>query len=148
MSDKATRAMNLEGRKPMRSGWTIVAACIVGLAFSISPVFFSTLGLFIKPVAAEFGWGRTQLAPRISPNKTVEGLLTGIAGGTIAFWLFGLGYQHEWFHGTDRLVIGLAVALTAPLGEQQGPKKEREHACGSVALSHSPSLMPPSPLAK
>jgi phosphatidate cytidylyltransferase len=78
------------------------------------------IGTFIGDTAAYFGgraWGRTRLAPRISPNKTVEGLLAGIAGGTFAFWLFGLGYHHDWFNGTDRLVIGLAVALAAPVGD-------------------------------
>ena len=78
------------------------------------------IGTFISDTAAYFGgraWGRTQLAPRISPNKTVEGLLAGIAGGTFAFWLFGLAYHHEWFNGTDRLIIGFAVACAAPLGD-------------------------------
>jgi len=78
------------------------------------------IGTFIADTAAYFGgraWGRTQIAPRISPNKTLEGLLAGIAGGTFAFWLFGLGYHHEWFNGTDRLLIGLAVACAAPLGD-------------------------------
>ena len=78
------------------------------------------IGTFISDTAAYFGgraWGRTQLAPRISPNKTLEGLLAGIAGGTFAFWLFGLAYHHEWFNGTDRLLIGLAVACAAPLGD-------------------------------
>jgi phosphatidate cytidylyltransferase len=78
------------------------------------------IGTFISDTAAYFGgraWGRTQIAPRISPNKTLEGLIAGIAGGTFAFWLFGLGYHHDWFNGTDRLVIGLAVACAAPLGD-------------------------------
>ena len=78
------------------------------------------IGTFISDTAAYFGgraWGRRQLAPRISPNKTLEGLLSGIAGGTFAFWLFGLAYHHEWFNGTDRLIIGLAVACAAPLGD-------------------------------
>ena len=78
------------------------------------------IGTFIADTVAYFGgraWGRRQLAPRISPNKTVEGLLSGIVGGTFAFWLFGLAYQHEWFHGGDRLIIGLAVAVVAPLGD-------------------------------
>ncbi len=83
-------------------------------------VLSTMIGTFVSDTAAYFGgraWGRRALAPRISPNKTVEGLISGIAGGTFAFWLFGLGYQHEWFHGTDRLVIGLAVACVAPLGD-------------------------------
>jgi phosphatidate cytidylyltransferase len=78
------------------------------------------IGTFISDTAAYFGgraWGRRPIAPRISPNKTLEGLLAGIAGGTFAFWLFGLGYHHDWFSGTDRLVIGLSVALAAPLGD-------------------------------
>jgi phosphatidate cytidylyltransferase len=78
------------------------------------------IGTFIGDTSAYFGgraWGRTPLAPNISPNKTVAGLFSGIAGGTLAFWLFGLAYQHEWFHGGDRLLIGLSVALAAPVGD-------------------------------
>ena len=78
------------------------------------------IGTFISDTAAYFGgraWGRRPIAPQISPNKTLEGLLAGIAGGTFAFWLFGLGYHHEWFDGTDRVLIGLTVALAAPLGD-------------------------------
>ena len=78
------------------------------------------IGTFVADTAAYFGgraWGRRRIAPQISPNKTLEGLLSGIVGGTFAFWLFGLGYHHDWFNGTDRLVIGLSVALAAPLGD-------------------------------
>ena len=83
-------------------------------------VLDTLVGTFVGDTAAYFGgraWGRTQIAPRISPNKTLAGLVSGIVGGTLAFWLFGFAYQHEWFGGNDRLVIGLAVALTAPLGD-------------------------------
>ena len=83
-------------------------------------VLMALIGTFIGDTTAYFGgraWGRTRLAPRISPNKTLEGLLAGIAGATFAFWLFGLGYHHEWFSGNDRLLIGLAVALAAPIGD-------------------------------
>jgi phosphatidate cytidylyltransferase len=78
------------------------------------------IGTFIGDTAAYFGgraWGRTRIAPRISPNKTLAGLVSGIVGGTFAFWLFGLAYQHEWFAGDDRVLIGLAVALAAPAGD-------------------------------
>ena len=44
--------------------------------------------------------GRAPLAPRISPNKTVEGLIAGIVGGTFAFWFAGL-YQ-DWLSGPRR----------------------------------------------
>ena len=78
------------------------------------------IGTFIGDTAAYFGgraWGRRPLAPRISPNKTLEGLVSGVVGGTLAFWLFAVAYQHEWFKGPDALVIGLAVAVAGPIGD-------------------------------
>jgi phosphatidate cytidylyltransferase len=78
------------------------------------------IGTFIGDTGAYFGgraWGRRPLAPRISPNKTVEGLLTGIVVGTLAFWLFAVAYQHEWFRGPDALLIGFCVALVGPVGD-------------------------------
>ena len=80
----------------------------------------SLIAVFLGDTCAYFAgreFGRTPIAPRISPNKTLEGLLAGILGGTFAFWLFGLAYQHEWFAGNDRLVIGFAVACVAPIGD-------------------------------
>jgi phosphatidate cytidylyltransferase len=76
------------------------------------------VGTFAGDTAAYFGgriWGRRQLAPRISPSKTVEGLVAGIAAGTLAFWVAGL-YQ-DWLSGAHALVIGLLVALAAPVGD-------------------------------
>jgi phosphatidate cytidylyltransferase len=78
------------------------------------------IGTFIGDTGAYFGgraWGRRPLAPRISPNKTVEGLLTGVVVGTLAFWLFAVAYQHEWFRGPDALLIGFCVALVGPVGD-------------------------------
>jgi phosphatidate cytidylyltransferase len=76
------------------------------------------VGTFLGDTAAYFGgrlYGRRRLAPRISPNKTVEGLLVGIAGGTLAVWFAGL-YQ-DWLTGPDALLIGFVVAFAAPLGD-------------------------------
>jgi phosphatidate cytidylyltransferase len=78
------------------------------------------IGTFIADTCAYFGgraWGRRRLAPQISPNKTLEGLITGIVGGTLAFWLFAVAYQHEWFKGPDALLIGFCVALAGPVGD-------------------------------
>jgi phosphatidate cytidylyltransferase len=75
------------------------------------------IGTFLNDTCAYFA-GRTRpIAPRISPNKTLEGLLGGIIGGTLFFWLFAISYQHDWFKGPDALVIGFCVALVAPLGD-------------------------------
>jgi phosphatidate cytidylyltransferase len=73
---------------------------------------------FFGDTAAYFGgrlYGRTPLAPLISPNKTLEGLVAGFLGGTAAFWVAGL-YQ-DWMTGPDALLIGALVALIAPIGD-------------------------------
>ncbi len=76
------------------------------------------VGTFLTDTFAYFGGralGRHKLAPRISPNKTVEGMVIGILGGTFAFWFAGL-YQ-DWLTGINALVIGFCVATVAPLGD-------------------------------
>jgi phosphatidate cytidylyltransferase len=60
-------------------------------------------------------FGQRQLSPRVSPNKTIEGLLIGILGGVLGFWLAGL-YQ-DWLSGPEALLFGLCIALLAPLGD-------------------------------
>jgi len=73
---------------------------------------------FFGDTAAYFGgrlYGRTPLAPLISPNKTLEGLVAGFLGGTAAFWVAGL-YQ-DWLTGPHALLIGALVALIAPIGD-------------------------------
>jgi phosphatidate cytidylyltransferase len=77
------------------------------------------LGTFIGDTCAYFAgrsWGRRPLAPLISPNKTVEGLLGGFVGGTFAFWLFMFAW-HDWIAGADALIIGACVAVAAPIGD-------------------------------
>lgn len=59
--------------------------------------------------------GSRKLAPSISPNKTVEGLVGGVLIGTLAVWCAGL-YQ-DWLSGPEALILGLAVAVAAPVGD-------------------------------
>jgi len=78
------------------------------------------VGTFVGDTAAYVGgraWGRRRIAPRLSPNKTLEGLVAGVVGGTLAFWLVAFAYQHDWLAGVDALVIGFCVALAAPIGD-------------------------------
>ena len=76
------------------------------------------VGTFVGDTGAYLGgrsFGTRRLAPRISPNKTVEGLLIGFAIAVLATWCAGL-YQ-DWLSGWDALVLGVAVGLAAPLGD-------------------------------
>lgn len=77
------------------------------------------LGTFLGDTAAHIGGtlvGRRPLAPRISPNKTVEGLVLGIVFGTAAVVAFALAF-HPWLPAATALALGLAVAAAAPLGD-------------------------------
>ena len=60
-------------------------------------------------------FGSHRIAPSLSPNKTLEGLVGGFLIGTMAFWFAGL-YQ-DWLSGVDALIIGAAVAAIAPVGD-------------------------------
>jgi phosphatidate cytidylyltransferase len=60
--------------------------------------------------------GRKRLAPSISPNKTLEGLI----GGMVASIFFALVVVHQitpWNDLTDALALGVVVAIMAPLGD-------------------------------
>ena len=61
-------------------------------------------------------WGRRKLAPRISPNKSWEGLVAGLIGGTLVFWGFEAAYQ-EFLPAWQALLIGFCVCLAAPVGD-------------------------------
>jgi phosphatidate cytidylyltransferase len=76
------------------------------------------VGTFVGDTGAYFGgrmFGRRPLAPEISPNKTVEGLLIGMVFAIAGVWFAGL-YQ-DWLSGTDALILGVGVALAAPVGD-------------------------------
>jgi phosphatidate cytidylyltransferase len=76
------------------------------------------LGTFIGDTGAYLGGrmlGTRKLAPRISPNKTWEGLVSGVLFGTFAVWWYGL--SSEWMGGRNGAILGVAVALAAPIGD-------------------------------
>jgi phosphatidate cytidylyltransferase len=76
------------------------------------------VGTFLGDSGAYFGgrwFGTRPLAPRISPNKTVEGLLIGFLTAVIFTWAAGL-YQ-DWLTHGQALILGVAVGATAPLGD-------------------------------
>ena len=122
---------------PRREGVTVTAGMTVttfgvawvGLAIAHAVLLRETphgdgiiidilVGTFAGDTAAYLGgrsFGTRRLAPRISPNKTVEGLAIGFVIAVVATWCAGL-YQ-DWLSGWDALILGVAVGLAAPLGD-------------------------------
>ena len=60
-------------------------------------------------------WGKHPIAPRTSPNKTVEGFLGGVVGGTLAVWVAGL--YMDWINYWQSLMLGLILCGFAYAGD-------------------------------
>ncbi|WP_394700072.1 MFS transporter [uncultured Parasphingorhabdus sp.] len=61
-------------------GWKILLAGVIGMILGISALPFYTLGVFVQPVANDFGWSRTMV---------VSGLTFQMAGTVLVAWLAG-----------------------------------------------------------
>lgn len=77
------------------------------------------VGTFLGDTAAYLGgrlFGRHPLAPAISPKKTIEGLGCGALATIVAVVVAGL-YQEPWLSHGAALLLGLAIAVLAPIGD-------------------------------
>jgi phosphatidate cytidylyltransferase len=108
-------------------GWVSLLGAYAGLL--LSPSSFPDrhgiaflLGAIIATVANDVGalviggWlGSRPLAPKISPNKTWEGLFGG-AVFSILFSTVVVGSIHPW-SASNAALLGVVVAVVAPLGD-------------------------------
>ncbi len=65
-------------------------------------------------------WGRRKLAPNISPKKTIEGAIFGLACALLASFLFGLGsgYAGSFHLGMfEWLFLGLVLGAVGQFGD-------------------------------
>ncbi|MBX2972478.1 MAG: phosphatidate cytidylyltransferase [Flavobacteriales bacterium] len=108
-------------------GGTLTATMLVAVPFGLLPHFFTfgpwaLIGFMILLWTNDTGAylvgraiGRTKLLPAVSPKKTVEGLVGGIALTLGMAWLYGRYNPelrvHEW------LAVGGIIALTSTLGD-------------------------------
>jgi phosphatidate cytidylyltransferase len=94
------------------------AVLLRGLPHGLGIVIDVLVGTFLGDTGAYLGgrmFGQRPLAPQISPNKTVEGLAIGMVCAILGVWFAGR-YQ-EWLPGSHALVLGLGVAIVAPIGD-------------------------------
>lgn len=109
---------------------TLLGVCWVGLGFAHAVLLRALphgegvlidvlVGTFIGDTGAYLGgrlFGRRPLAPTLSPNKTIEGLIAGLLSTVVAVWLASR-YQQDWMPGSHAIVLGVGVALAAPAGD-------------------------------
>lgn len=81
------------------------------LGVVICVVAYDVVGYF---VGSQFG--KSRLAPEISPNKTWEGLIFGMVGSIVAAVLI-VAQIAPWGDFWHALALGLVVAVMAPLGD-------------------------------
>jgi phosphatidate cytidylyltransferase len=64
-------------------------------------------------------WGKHKLAPAISPNKTWEGALGGLATGVVASLVFASLFPNSMFHlsALNGLWLGAAISIVAQYGD-------------------------------
>lgn len=103
-------------------GYVGVTGSFGGLALGHPDGIGIIIGLVVCVVAHDVGAlfigsriGTKKIAPRISPNKTVEGLAGGMAAAFLAGVLVAARIE-PWDAGSGAW-LGLAVALAAPLGD-------------------------------
>ena len=85
-------------------------------------------------------WGANKLAPRVSPGKTWEGVISGLFGAAIfAFvcaWFFGFLSQ-EWHAIAVFVLVGIVTAITSVLGDLSESMFKRH-----VGLKDSGKILP------
>ena len=94
------------------------AVLLRALPHGLGIVLDVLVGTYVGDTGAYLGgrlFGRRPLAPAISPGKTVEGLVIGMVCAVVAVWLAGR-YQ-EWLPSAHSLVLGVGVAVAAPVGD-------------------------------
>jgi phosphatidate cytidylyltransferase len=111
---------------------TLMGVLMIGLLGGVSGIMLRApngLGIFVSAVLVTaaydiFGYfvganlGQHPLAPDISPNKTVEGLVGGMAGAIlVAIIIGGVVDVKPWTTTTLGLSLGIVVAIMAPLGD-------------------------------
>jgi phosphatidate cytidylyltransferase len=100
-------------------GWGVAYLLFIrqlpnGLWLTLLVVFGTWAGDTVAYFAGRY-FGATPFAPRLSPKKTWEGFVCGFFG-TLVVVVF-LGTLYGGVGTVDSLLVGLAIAIVAPLGD-------------------------------
>jgi phosphatidate cytidylyltransferase len=125
----AVAAAQQRGMATVRIAGTLLGIWWIGLGFAHAELLRGVphggsiiidvmIGTFLGDAGAYLGgrlFGRRPLAPAISPNKTVEGLFCGMFVAVLS--VFIAGQFQPWMTKGDALLLGLAIAVLAPIGD-------------------------------
>ncbi|WP_374943765.1 MFS transporter [Sphingomonas sp.] len=60
--------------------WSVLLGCFIGMGVATPALLLQPMGLFVKPVTAEFGWSRTAFSVILSGAALVNALILPLAG--------------------------------------------------------------------
>lgn len=101
-NSQAQSSALLDTLAELRSGWRVMLAALFGIAFGVTALFFYSVGIFLKPLSAQFGWSRTALSS-----------VSMVAALSLAATAPGVGWL------VDRFGVR-SVALTSSIGLAAG----------------------------
>jgi phosphatidate cytidylyltransferase len=81
------------------------------MVFTLAVVVLTDAGAYFAGRA----YGRRKLAPRVSPAKTVEGAVGGLAAGVLGGFVFKGGFDLWWPEASAALPWGVALAVSLPV---------------------------------
>lgn len=113
----------------VRVSTTALGLGYVGLAFAMlmalrelphggEAVANVLVGVWVFDTASYVGgktWGHMPVAPRISPGKTLEGLVVGLVCGVLAVVIAGL--YIDWLSALQSFILGLVICISAFVGD-------------------------------
>lgn len=121
----------LTAAEEWKRGWKLALACFVG--FSFFSIMTHSLGIFMQPLVAEFGWSRTLVSSGVTISAAVTALLSpffgilidrygsrrvampGLVAATVAISCFSLASGSAWqwmLLWTFYAVISISVKTT------------------------------------
>jgi MFS family permease len=139
-------------------GWKILLAGVIGMILGISALPFYTLGVFVQPVANDFGWSRTMVVSGLTFQMAGTVLVAWLAGWMIdrysvrkiallsqaglalAFFLLALQDGSLWLWQLNWFILALLGIGTSPMSWSRGIVERFESGRGlalGIALSGS-----------
>jgi MFS family permease len=70
----------MAGEGEFRQGWKIIVAAALGVGTGLSPIPFYTIGVFVRPLSAEFGWSVQQVLAALVFTTLAVLIASPIAG--------------------------------------------------------------------
>ena len=96
-------------------------------------------------IGAFFGgraWGRHRLAPSVSPGKTWEGVVCGLASALVVGWVAvaPLGLGERWWQWLPVVLFGASAGVVGDLGESMVKRHHGVKDSGSLLPGHGGAL--------